>query len=62
MHFEANVNPIYPEGLKDNTHFNEYGARRIAELVYTELIRQNIPLSKRFVKQVKKANLNKEYK
>ncbi|HET7899026.1 MAG TPA: rhamnogalacturonan acetylesterase, partial [Flavisolibacter sp.] len=26
-------NPAYPEGQKDNTHFNAYGARRIAELV-----------------------------
>jgi len=33
MQLEAGENPLYPEGQKDNTHFNEYGARRIAELV-----------------------------
>ncbi|RYY65121.1 MAG: GntR family transcriptional regulator, partial [Chitinophagaceae bacterium] len=27
----------YPAGLKDNTHFNSYGARRMAELVLADL-------------------------
>jgi lysophospholipase L1-like esterase len=33
MQLQPGENPSYPEGQKDNTHFNEYGARRIAELV-----------------------------
>jgi acetyl esterase/lipase/lysophospholipase L1-like esterase len=33
MQLAPGENPSYPEGQKDNTHFNEYGARRMAELV-----------------------------
>lgn len=33
MQIEPGVNPIYPEGQKDNTHFNELGAREMAQLV-----------------------------
>jgi lysophospholipase L1-like esterase len=33
MNLEPGEHPYYPEGLKDNTHFNEYGARLIAQLV-----------------------------
>jgi lysophospholipase L1-like esterase len=47
-------NPAYPEGQKDNTHFNEYGARRIAELVLAGLNEQHIELAERIVKPVKK--------
>jgi lysophospholipase L1-like esterase len=32
-HLEPGQNPNYPDGLKDDTHFNELGARRMAELV-----------------------------
>lgn len=32
-HLEAGQNPNYPDGLTDDTHFNEFGARMIAELV-----------------------------
>jgi lysophospholipase L1-like esterase len=30
---EPNEHPNYPQGISDNTHFSELGARRIAELV-----------------------------
>jgi lysophospholipase L1-like esterase len=33
---------IYPDGKEDNTHFNELGARLIAQLVLKE-IRISIP-------------------
>lgn len=33
---------IYPDGKEDNTHFNELGARLIAQLVLKE-IRTTIP-------------------
>jgi pectinesterase len=33
MQLAPGENPSYPEGQKDNTHFNAYGARRMAELV-----------------------------
>lgn len=31
-HLESGQNPNYPDGVEDNTHFNELGARRMAEL------------------------------
>jgi lysophospholipase L1-like esterase len=34
LHLEAGRNPNYPDGVEDNTHFNELGARMIAELVF----------------------------
>jgi lysophospholipase L1-like esterase len=50
MQLEPGENPSYPEGQKDNTHFNEYGARRIAELVLQGLRENNIELAERVVK------------
>lgn len=47
----AGQNPNYPAGIDDNTHFNEYGARRIAELVLQELKKLNIELTNRIVKR-----------
>ena len=44
MQIEPGINPIYPEGQKDNTHFNELGARRIAELVLHEMQAQKLTL------------------
>jgi lysophospholipase L1-like esterase len=32
-HLEPGENPHYPDGREDNTHFNEYGARKMAQLV-----------------------------
>ena len=37
MQLEPGENPSYPDGQKDNTHFNAYGARRIAELVLQQI-------------------------
>ncbi len=36
-HLEPGEHPNYPEGKKDDTHFNELGARKIAELVLKEI-------------------------
>ncbi|MED2943396.1 rhamnogalacturonan acetylesterase [Bacillus swezeyi] len=45
VHFLPNEHPHYPDGIEDNTHFSENGARQIAKLV-TEGIRElNLPLS-----------------
>jgi lysophospholipase L1-like esterase len=33
MQVEPGEHPHYPAGRKDNTHFSEYGARRMAEIV-----------------------------
>jgi len=40
----------FPDGLIDNTHFTELGARHVAELVARRLAELKVPLSKRVVK------------
>lgn len=47
-------NPNYPEGKIDNTHFNELGARKIAEIVLAELKNLNLDLTNHIVKPVLK--------
>ena len=42
--------PNYPEGKEDNTHFNELGARKMAELVLASIKAQHLPLADRIVK------------
>ena len=54
MQLKPNEHPNYPEGRDDNTHFNELGARLIAQRVLTE-IRSLVPdLGDRIVKPVVK--------
>lgn len=36
------VSRLYPQGLEDNTHFNEKGAREVAQMFVDEVKRQNI--------------------
>ncbi|MEZ0541166.1 rhamnogalacturonan acetylesterase [Fibrella arboris] len=43
--------PNYPEGKIDNTHFNELGARRIAELVLANIKTLKLELADRIVKK-----------
>ena len=38
--------PNYPEGIEDNTHFSDYGAKVIANLVAEEIKKSNIGLKK----------------
>jgi beta-xylosidase/lysophospholipase L1-like esterase len=42
MHIPAGVNRNFPNGLTDNTHFVESGARRTAELFIEEIEKQGI--------------------
>ena len=42
LQLKPNEHPNYPQGKNDNTHFNELGARLIAQVVL-EWIRQNEP-------------------
>lgn len=44
MQLQPGEHPNYPEGRDDNTHLTELGARLIAELVYADMRRQDIPL------------------
>jgi len=53
MQLQPGENPIYPDGQKDNTHFNDYGARRIAQLVLQELMLLHLDLENRIIKQKK---------
>lgn len=47
---EPGENPNYPEGRKDNTHYNELGARKVAEIVLQALKDLKIPLAEHIVK------------
>ena len=42
--------PNYPEGSKDNTHFNQRGAQKMAELVVAEIKRLHLKLVKHMIK------------
>lgn len=44
-HLEPGEHPHYPKGVTDNTHFNELGARKMAEMVLHELCKLNLPLA-----------------
>jgi len=55
MQLDSLEHPNYPGGQKDNTHFNDYGARRIAELVLAEIKKLKLELADRiYIPQVKK--------
>ena len=41
--------PNYPQGREDDTHFNELGARKMAEIVLHEIQNQQLPLAKHIV-------------
>jgi lysophospholipase L1-like esterase len=47
---EPGANPQFPNGINDNTHFSEYGARLIAGLVLDEMKKLNLELLSRVVK------------
>ncbi|WP_436924458.1 rhamnogalacturonan acetylesterase [Halosimplex amylolyticum] len=49
-HLAAGEHPNYPEGVADDTHFSERGARRIAELVLDGVEELDLELADRFVR------------
>lgn len=49
-HLEPGEHPNYPEGKKDDTHFNELGAREMAQLVLQEMSTLNLPVLRFLVK------------
>ena len=53
-HLEPGVHPNYPEGKVDDTHFNELGARKIAEIVLAEIRNLKLDLADRIVKPQEK--------
>jgi hypothetical protein len=44
LHFEPGEHPQLPDGLHDDTHLSELGARLIAELAAREMARLHLPL------------------
>ena len=48
-YLEPNEHPNYPEGKNDNTHFNELGARKMAQLVLADLRKLNLDLVEHIV-------------
>jgi lysophospholipase L1-like esterase len=42
---EPGEHPHYPKGVHDDTHFNELGARKMAEMVLHEMIRLGFPVT-----------------
>jgi lysophospholipase L1-like esterase len=54
VHLQPGEHPNYPSGKIDDTHFNELGARAMAQLVLSEMKAQKLDLADRIVKpQVK---------
>lgn len=54
LQLQPGEHPNYPEGKNDNTHFNELGARLVAQLVLAEIRKLNPPLAERIIKPVVK--------
>jgi len=52
LQLKPGEHPNYPDGKDDNTHFNELGARLIAQLVLDEIKKQIPELSERIIKPV----------
>lgn len=53
LQLEPGEHPNYPEGKNDNTHFNELGARLMAQLVLAEIKNQKLELAGRIIKTTK---------
>jgi lysophospholipase L1-like esterase len=52
VHYPANSFPNQKEALKDNTHFNPYGAYELASCIVSSIRKQNLPLAKFIKKEV----------
>ena len=52
VHYPANTFPNQPQELKDNTHFNPYGAYELASCIVSSIQKQNLSLAKFIRKDV----------
>lgn len=52
MQLDSLEHPHYPNGRLDNTHFNEYGARRMAELVLADIRKLKLELAERITQKM----------
>ncbi len=51
LQLKPGEHPNYPDGVNDNTHFNELGARLIAQLVLDEIKKLDLGLANHIVKK-----------
>jgi lysophospholipase L1-like esterase len=54
LQLRSGEHPNYPDGREDNTHFNELGARLIAQIILSEIRKQIPELAERVIKPVVK--------
>jgi lysophospholipase L1-like esterase len=54
MQLDTLEHPNYPDGRNDNTHFNEFGARKMAEIVLAEIKNLKLELADRIIQPVVK--------
>jgi lysophospholipase L1-like esterase len=50
-YLEPGEHPNFPNGVKDDTHFSELGARKMAEIVLAEIRALHLDLAERIVKK-----------
>jgi lysophospholipase L1-like esterase len=53
LQLQPGEHPNYPEGKDDNTHFNELGARKVAQIVLKEIRNLKLELANRIVRPKK---------
>ena len=54
--------PNYPDGREDNTHFNELGARKMAEIVLADIRSLKLELADRIVQSAAKTTVDSQAK
>lgn len=62
MELDSAEHPNYPLGRHDGTHFNEFGARKMAEIVLNDIKEKNLELASRIIKGTNKSNVNPQVK
>jgi lysophospholipase L1-like esterase len=62
MELDSAEHPNYPVGRHDNTHFNEYGARKMAEIVLNDIKDKKLELTDRMVKGQNKSTVSPQVK
>lgn len=50
LQIPPNTHPNYPNGVRDNTHLNQLGAREVAQLALKEMKKMDHPLAKKIRK------------
>jgi len=61
-HLAPGENPNYPDGKTDDTHFNELGARKMAQIVLNDIKQLHLSLAERIVKGQNAATVNPQAK